>query len=134
MHLNLNTSQLEERVKLELAVEMAQRNLMMAIQSLGPNIPIERLQHEIAEFGQEMFRLGWTQGRLGMQLADGVSEWNGTIDNNNTTALAHGPPIWSPANSFLFAMSVVSRIGLLFLMSIFADVIYLISLISMDLE
>jgi hypothetical protein len=89
---------LKEKIKLEMSIERAQRNLMAQIHNLAPGISIEKLHRETEEFSKEMLKLGRTQGRLGIPI---------TAKNYN-----EGEQIWNWANCLLFACSLLSRIGI----------------------
>ena len=96
-----------ERAKTALAVEMTQRNLMVQLHSLAPDIPVDRLRQETEKFSRELLQLGWAKGRLGIPVPMGAAGTPAdSEDNANVSA-----PLWSLANSLLFATSIISRIG-----------------------
>lgn len=109
-----------ERVKLGMAIELAQRNLLVNLHNLAPHIPLDTLYQETEHFSQELLALGWSRGRFGQHLpaiTTAQSGWMakdgniGTSSGGNGTGNSREGPLWSFVNSMLFATSLIARIG-----------------------
>ncbi|KAF7633865.1 hypothetical protein Mgra_00006724, partial [Meloidogyne graminicola] len=93
-----NENEIKEDKYLKELIEITKRNLMAQLHNISPQISIDKLYEETNKFSNKLLEIGWKRGIKRMSI-------NSTkqLNNNNNN--------WSFINSFLFSISLISRIG-----------------------